>query len=89
MVLARNTISGQIADLSPKTLQHPAFKNVLEVVEPGAKPYVPELYKPKTRAKKKSANVATEPEVETLEEVAPYAELLVAEETYTETEEEN
>jgi hypothetical protein len=52
MVLARNTISGQIADVSPKLLQHPKFKDVLEVVDADAKPYVAELYKPGTKQEK-------------------------------------
>jgi len=38
MVLALNTVSGQIADISPKMLLHPKFKNILvpvgETVEP-------------------------------------------------------
>jgi len=52
MVLALNTISGQIADVSPKLLEHPKFKNVLEVVEADAKPYVAELYKSGTKQEK-------------------------------------
>jgi hypothetical protein len=52
MVLARNTISGQIADVSPKLLQHPKFKDVLEVVDADAKPYVAELYSPGTKQEK-------------------------------------
>lgn len=52
MVLARNTISGQIADVSPKLLEHPKFKDVLEVVDVDAKPYVAELYKPGTKQEK-------------------------------------
>lgn len=55
MVLARNTISGRIADVSPKMLLHPHFKNYLEAVEVDAKPYVPELYKPGTTQEKKAA----------------------------------
>jgi hypothetical protein len=62
MLLARNTVSGQIADVSPKMLRHPAFKDVLEVVEPGSKPYLPEMYLSGTKqerslfgAKKKDA----------------------------------
>lgn len=38
MVLALNKISGQIADVSPKLLEHPKFKDVLEVVEPWFEP---------------------------------------------------
>lgn len=52
MVLALNTISGQIADVSPKLLEHPKFKDVLEVVEADAKPYVAELYKSGTKQEK-------------------------------------
>lgn len=52
MVLARNTISGQIADVSPKLLQHPKFKDVLEVVDADAKPYIAELYSPGTKQEK-------------------------------------
>lgn len=52
MVLALNTISGQIADVSPKTLEHPKFKDILEVVEPGTKPYVADLYKSGTKTEK-------------------------------------
>jgi hypothetical protein len=52
MVLALNTISGQIADVSPKILEHPKFKDILEVVEVDAKPYVAELYKGGTKSEK-------------------------------------
>ena len=52
MVLALNTISGQIADVSPKMLQHPKFKDVLEVVDAEAKPYVAELYKSGSKKEK-------------------------------------
>jgi len=52
MVLALNTISGQIADVAPKMLEHPKFKNILEVVEADAKPYVAELYKGGTKTEK-------------------------------------
>jgi hypothetical protein len=48
MVLALNTVSGKIADVSPKMLEHPAFKDVLVPVEEGTKPYNPEMYKPGT-----------------------------------------
>ena len=64
MVLARNTISGQVADVSPKLLQHPKFKDILEVVEDGAKPYAPELYKPGTKQEKKSARKSKEAEAD-------------------------
>lgn len=48
MVLALNTVSGQIADVSPKTLLHPKFKDILVPVDAGKKPYNPVLYKPGT-----------------------------------------
>lgn len=62
MVLALNTISGQIADVSPKMLQHPKFKDVLEVVDAEAKPYVAELYK--GGSKKEKAARKTEAVIE-------------------------
>lgn len=68
MVLARNTISGQIADVPPKLLQHPTFKDVFEVVDADAKPYVAELYKPGTKqekAEKRNKKTETVFEVET------------------------
>ena len=61
MVLARNTISGQIADVSPKMLAHPAFRDVLEEVTPDAKPYVAALYKPKTKSEHKELVRVAEP----------------------------
>ena len=48
MVLALNTVSGQIADVSPKTLLHPKFKDILVPVDAGKKPYNPVMYKPGT-----------------------------------------
>ena len=81
MVLALNTVSGQIADVSPKLLEHPKFKDILEVVGAGAKPYVPELYTPGTK-QEKAARKAKKPVV---------AEETVVEEvteTKSETEEE-
>lgn len=81
MVLARNTISGQIADVSPKTLEHPKFKDILEVVDEGAKPYVAALYKPGTKQEKaasrakKAKAVEAEPVVEeTITEIYPEIE---------------
>jgi hypothetical protein len=56
MVLALNTVSGQIADVSPKTLQHPHFSKFLVPVEDGAKPYAPELYKSGTAEEKEKDN---------------------------------
>ena len=48
MVLALNTVSGQIADVSPKMLRHPKFKDILVPVEEGTKLYNPVMYKPGT-----------------------------------------
>ncbi len=45
MVLALHTVSGQIADVSPKMLQHPHFKKYLVPVGEGQKPYNPVMYK--------------------------------------------
>jgi hypothetical protein len=53
MVLALNTVSGQIADVSPKTLLHPKFKDILVPVDSGKKPYNPVMYKPGTVEEKK------------------------------------
>lgn len=84
MVLARNTISGNIADVSPKMLQHPQFKDILEVVDADAKPYIPEMYAPGTKSEKASRR---EKKQETVES---FAEDVVEEiETITNTEEEN
>ena len=52
MVLALNTISGQVAEVSPKMLEHPKFKDVLVAVEAGTKPYIAELYTPGTKEEK-------------------------------------
>jgi hypothetical protein len=69
MVLARNTISGNIADVSPKMLEHPQFKDILEVVAADAKPYIPEMYAPGTKAEKKSKRIsASAKEVVAVEE---------------------
>jgi hypothetical protein len=54
MVLARNTISGIIADVSPKMLEHPTFKDILEVVDEDAKNYIPEMYSSGTKSEKKA-----------------------------------
>jgi hypothetical protein len=48
MVLALNTVSGQIADVKPKILVHPKFKDILIPVDENAKPYNSALYKPGT-----------------------------------------
>lgn len=88
MVLALNTISGQIADVSPKLLEHPKFKDVLEVVDADAKPYAPELYKSGTKKEKAARKLKVE---EVVFEAAPIVEEDVAVEVteIPETEEEN
>ena len=70
MVLALNTISGQIADVSPKMLQHPKFKDVLQVVDAEAKPYVAELYKGGSK-KEKAARKPEAPIEKVVVEVEP------------------
>jgi len=45
MVLALNTVSGQVSDVAPKMLEHPHFSKYLVAVEDNAKPYIPEMYK--------------------------------------------
>jgi hypothetical protein len=74
MVLALNTISGQIADIAPKFLQHPTFKDILVEVNEDAKPYVAELYTPgtieeKTALRKNKTEDTTPAEVAPIEEV--------------------
>lgn len=71
MVLVRNTISGQVAEVSPKLLQHPKFKDILEVVDADAKPYVAELYSPGTKQEKasKREKVAVEEVIEINSEI--------------------
>ena len=44
MVLALNTVSGQVSDVSPKMLVHPHFGQYLVAVEEGTKPYNSEMY---------------------------------------------
>lgn len=72
MVLARNTVSGQIADVSPKMLRHPAFKDYLEVVDQGAKPYLPEMYSGGTKQEReeKRSSLFGAKKQEATEEVA-------------------
>ena len=48
MVLALNTVSGQVSDVPPKLLVHPHFSKYLVPVEEGQKPYAKELYRPGT-----------------------------------------
>lgn len=60
MVLALNKISGQIADVSPKLLEHPVFGNVLEVVEPW---FEPQNTKKTTKKSKKEEPVVADVQV--------------------------
>ena len=67
-VLARNTISGVVAPVPESYLTHPVFRQMLVVVDDGAKSYVPELYKAKTaeeftetKASRKKAAPVEEP----------------------------
>lgn len=80
MVLALNTISGQIADVSPKLLEHPKFKDILEVVEVDSKPYVAELYKSGTKQEKATRKSKAEAVIE----AAPIVEDEVVVEEVTE-----
>jgi hypothetical protein len=45
MVLALNTVSGQISDVSPKMLKHPHFSKYLVAVDNDAIPYIPEMHR--------------------------------------------
>jgi hypothetical protein len=56
MVLALNTVSGKIADVSPKMLAHPKFKDVLVPVKDDAKPFNTVMYKPGTVEEKVEQN---------------------------------
>jgi len=84
MVLARNTISGNIADVSPKMLEHPAFKDILVEVEADAKPYIPEMYAPGTKTEKKAKRIKDE-ETVVIEDAPVFEDT----ETITDIEEEN
>jgi hypothetical protein len=87
MVLARNTISGQISDVSPKMLEHPTFKGILEVVSEEAKPYIPEMYVPGTKTEKAEKRKKVEATV--VEETIEAVEAIEDTNTITNNEEEN
>lgn len=87
MVLARNTISGQISDVSPKMLAHPKFKDILEVVSDNAKPYIPEMYEPGTKTEKAAKRIKKEEAV--AEPVIEEPVVFEDEESITDIEEEN
>jgi hypothetical protein len=59
MVLALNTVSGQVSDVPPKLLVHPHFSKYLVAVEDGQKPYAKELYKPGTVKEKQEQRSGT------------------------------
>jgi hypothetical protein len=59
MVLALNTVSGQIADIPPKMLLHPKFRDILVPVDENAKPYNSAMYKPGTVAEKTEKRVVS------------------------------
>jgi hypothetical protein len=84
MVLARNTVSGNIADVSPKMLKHPRFKDILEVVDANAKPYIPEMYEPGTKSEKASKRWKKQETVDAIAEDAVEEITII-----TDTEEEN
>ena len=87
MVLARNTISGQISDVSPKMLKHPKFKDILEVVSGDAKPYIPEMYAPGTKTEKAAKRAKKDEAV--AESVIDEPVVFEDEESITDIEEEN
>lgn len=87
MVLARNTISGQISDVSPKMLKHPKFKDILEVVSENAKPYISEMYEPGTKTEKAAKRAKKDEAV--VESVIDEPVVFSDEESITDIEEEN
>ena len=58
MVLALNTVSGQVSDVPPKLLVHPHFSKYLVPVEEGQKPYLKEMYQPGTVEEKQEQRSA-------------------------------
>ena len=96
MVLALNTVSGQIADVSPKMLLHPKFRDILIPVDENAKPYNSALYKPGTVEEKVEEHSAAgllsfgkkkKAKKEEPVEVPEETELITIEEVFEETEE--
>lgn len=78
MVKVLNTLSGQVVDVSEKTLKHPVLGKNFVAVDGEQKSYVPEMYEPKDaetfvaqKGKRSKKNVNTELEV-TEEVVADY-----------------
>lgn len=70
-ILARNTISGKVAEVPERYLTHPIFGDYLEAVEDGAKDYHPELYKPGTVAEKNAAKKVDDSKAPVIPEVKP------------------
>ena len=89
MVLARNTISGQISDVSPKMLAHPKFKDILEIVSEDAKPYIPEMYAPGTKSEKATKRTKKEEAVVEAEVLVEEPVVFEDEESINDIEEEN
>jgi len=49
-IYARNTMTGKISPVRQKDLDHPVLGKHLVAVEGEAKPYLPEMFKPKEEA---------------------------------------
>lgn len=47
MIYARNIITGKVSPVRQKDLDHPVLGKNLVVVDNKAKPYLPEMFKPK------------------------------------------
>jgi hypothetical protein len=74
MIKVINTLSGQTAIVSEKTLKHPVLGKNLIVVDDEQKSYIPEMYEPKSaesfvRSKPKRSKKTIE-EIEVVEEPA-------------------
>jgi hypothetical protein len=50
IIYARNIITGKISPVRQKDLDHPVLGKNLVKVDEEAKPYIPEMYKPKEEA---------------------------------------
>jgi hypothetical protein len=89
MVLALHTVSGQISDVSPKTLQHPHFSKYLVPVQDGTKPYNKELYRGGTVEEKSKTSFSLFKKASVVEDEPQGIELedeVTEEETQTEEE---
>lgn len=61
LIWTLHTVSGAVARVPEHFLDHPVFGEYLVEVEPHAKPYDPELWKPTTAAEYKSRQVEAPP----------------------------